>query len=124
MNTVNRSMMEARIVVLALLNRMAQAGYTYIEVDDGGDADEIQRGLSIEQAMDAIFAVHDAHVFFSKAAGAAKGWVLIIPSNGCDVVSDWGISPKMVEFNDLLDAFDGDVAFEDAMKLAAGGVVS
>ena len=37
MNTVNRSMMEARIVVLALLNQMAKAGYTHLEVAERRD---------------------------------------------------------------------------------------
>ena len=122
--SANRSMLEARIVVLALLNSMAQAGYTYLEVDDGGDADEIQRDLTIEQAMGAIFAVGESHVRFARPNDVASGWVFIIPSNGCDVVSDWGISPRpeMAGFNALLDAFDGEKVVEAAMMKA--GVVS
>ena len=123
MRTMNRSMLEARIVVLALLKQMASAGYTYLEVDDGGDADEIQRGLTIEQAMDAVFAVGEAHIFFSIMDCHAKGWVFIVPSNGADAVSDWGISPKpaMAKFNAVLEAFDGAAIVEAAMKSPGKG---
>lgn len=77
-----------RQIAWALLNCLvAEFPDRGIVVYDGGE--DVQCGADPKAAMEAIFAVDEAVIRMGRQ------WVLLVMGNGEDVVSDYGVNPKV-----------------------------
>lgn len=81
-----------KAILLALIEEAAVDGWTPNEVDDGGE-ESVPVG-NIEQCVEAVFAVDEAEVFFTKQedGNTRHTWVRLIGGNGEDFLSDYGIN--------------------------------
>jgi len=93
-----------RRLVWNLLADLADAGFHPLSVLSD---DDIETTTPIA-VMEEVFNLDDATVFFT-----GDNWVrLVFGNDGYDAVSDWGyqaFSPLGEKFNDILNAFDGEV---------------
>jgi hypothetical protein len=65
-------------------------------VDNGGDRRELpEPSVSHDAVMGALFATGEEQLVFFKD-GCEIGWVLLIPGNDADVVSDYTMNLKNV----------------------------
>lgn len=80
-----------RAIVTCLVQDLSKAGYDAIKVWDGEEY--IDTG-TVEDVIDAVFAVGNSTIHFQRAKGArGKKWgktgVYIVCGNGEDCISDW-----------------------------------
>lgn len=77
-----------RRIVKAILDLLVKNGWNPYEVDGGDGPDKCD---SVKSAMELIFNLDDAHVFFRKADknGSETGWIFLVGGNGVDVLSDY-----------------------------------
>jgi hypothetical protein len=90
-----------RAVVYALGKHLEAAGFLPVAVDDGETRTKVD---SIKAAMELVFNLDEAHVFFRKPHGR-RHWVYLVLGNGEDVVSDYGLS-ESDGWSAAMDAFD------------------
>ena len=80
-----------RAIARRVLNDLDAAGFNVVSVDDGGD--ELVSCDGVDAAIDAVFEVDDATVYFLPAdtepGKALRSWVRFIGGNGEDFVSDY-----------------------------------
>jgi len=80
-----------RKVVRHLIREMKKAGWIVVLIDDGGECDKDTLNPNETEAMDAVFAVDEARIYFRKNCGS-KGkmhWVFIVLGNdGWDAICD------------------------------------
>ncbi len=79
-----RRALELRIV-RGLIRSLKKHGWKPVYVYDGGD--EVVTPTEAK-ALDAVFAVDDARLYFRNDGGRTYG-VLLIGGNGEDIISDW-----------------------------------
>jgi len=82
-----RLALEARIVQ-GMIRALKREGWLPTRVNDGGD--ELLTVKNEKEAMDALFAVDEAAIGFSK--GDAHHSVYCVLGNGVDVICDWNYS--------------------------------
>lgn len=70
-----------------LIESLARSGWKPWGVDDGGD--QLLRATNKDEAMEAIFAVDDAWLYFRHADHPKTHGVWLIGGNGEDIISDW-----------------------------------
>jgi len=91
MNVEQRQEIE-RKVVRHLIRTMKKHGWIITRIDDGGDPDEDTIDPNEEQAMDAVFAVDAAAIYFHKAFGEKRGAThhvqIILGNDGYDAIAD------------------------------------
>lgn len=105
--TMSPEWQTARRITRKLIRTLKAEGWTVVSVNDGGD---IHRPRTEAEAMEVIFDVDCAWVRFAKPApvetGRTSHSVMIIGSNGEDVISDWNSYPHDSDgFNALMEAF-------------------
>jgi hypothetical protein len=86
----------ARPIVTHLIAELIRAGFLPIAVDNGEEEVPVKSGA---EAIDEIYSVDESTAVFRRADGLT-GWVLLIPSNGEDVICDW---PGAGEFDEIMD---------------------
>lgn len=103
-----------RRVVWNLLHHLEAAGYVAFSVDNGDDAEAVN---SHKEAMEIIFNLDDAAVFFrpvSVAAGDAgrRRWIrLVMGNSGWDVICDSSLPRGDEAWEKAVDSFNPE-AFE------------
>lgn len=104
-HTVNANGRLERRIVAALCAHMGAAGWTPCGVYDGDDRTAV---TDTRSAMELLFNLDDAHLFFRK--GGNEHWVRLVFGNGTDLVSDWSYSKGDRDgFNASIDSFDSEV---------------
>lgn len=93
----------ARTITRNLLRTLDDAGFKVERVDDGDPTGQTVKVGSIGQAITTAFAVGEASIWFGS-----RRWVLIIPENGEDVISDYSCSDEA--FTQVVDAFLDNIA--------------
>lgn len=93
-----------RRIVANLIAHMERAGWKVQGVHDG---DEFVKADTAKAAMEVIFDLDDAGLYFEK--DGAEHRVLLILGNDLDIVSDWGYSEGDADgFNAAMEKFDVD----------------
>lgn len=91
-----------RRIVWNLCAHMEEAGWKVQGVHDG---DEFTECVDAKAAMELIFDLDDAGLYFQK--GSAEHRVLLISGNGVDMIGDWNYSLNDKDgFNAAMEAFD------------------
>jgi hypothetical protein len=93
-------------IVHHLLNTAKDAGWVCNEVNDGGD--DLVKCKSITEALDAVFAVEEATLCFSKVIdGKTKVCgVFVVLGNGVDCIADCHVfSTFQTEVMDISDSY-------------------
>jgi hypothetical protein len=83
-------------IVRKYLKALVDAGYA-LEVDDGGDFDEIHPATTnVTEALENVWAVDDAHVFTVKQ-GKSRGWLYFVMGNApYEVLNDYTVNLEEV----------------------------
>ncbi len=100
-----------RRIVWNMLHVLAAAGYVPHAVDDacGGERENVSNPI---EAMEAIFDVDDARVYFRSVNNPTEPpqWVLLIGGNGEDIFSDYTCRAGTA-FTAAMDAFNPEKAW-------------
>ena len=93
----------AREVVSHLLSQLISNLYTVLLPDDEWDMERPVdlNYLDHDEALNEIFAADSAELYI-RGRNGARGWILIIPENGYEVISDCSYNKK--EIDKLIDA--------------------
>ncbi len=100
-------------IVRRLIRSLKEAGWNLLEVDDGGE--EPVKVNTEDEAIEAVFAVHEAYLFFTKpregnSTRMMEHWVRFIPGNGEDIISDFNYSEKPGDdFLDVINHFESNI---------------
>ena len=95
-----------RRIVWNLIQHLAAAGHQVVEVFDG---EEYARTPTPKDAMEVIFNLDEARVFFMKSRNPGKHGVYLVLGNDLDVVSDWSYSTNDPDgFDAAMEKFDAE----------------
>jgi hypothetical protein len=98
-----RGKLERRIVA-NMIGHLERAGWAVSSVFDGDEDTDAQ---DMKAAMELVFNLDDAWVYFKK--GSLIHPVRLILGNGVDVITDWRYAPDDVDgFNGAMEAFDAE----------------
>jgi hypothetical protein len=94
-----------RRIVYNLGKHLEDKGFRVYGVHDGDDFTKCSR---IEPAMEVIFNLDQAHLYFRKV-GHKPHWVFLVLGNGIDIVSDYSYSEGDEDgFLKAMDAFNSE----------------
>lgn len=79
-----------RRIVWNVLHALAVAGYVPTSIDTGDGVESV--GSAIE-AMELIFNLDEARVYFRHPHDKRTPWLLLVGGNGVDIVSDYTTAP-------------------------------
>lgn len=99
-----RQRLERRIVA-ALGAYLGAAGFVPALVDYGDDRVETP---TIKDAMELIFNLDDAWLYFKEPSGRLHGVYLVLGNSGDDVISDYTCGVGELDFQRRMDAFTGE----------------
>ncbi len=95
-----------RRLVAALIAYMGEHGWQPCAVYDG---DYEQPATDTKSAMELIFNLDMAHLYFTQN-GTDRHWVYLVLGNGCDIVSDWNyFEGDRDGFDAAMEKFDPEV---------------
>ena len=101
MNVEKRMKIERRIV-RHLIRSMKAAGWGAYLVNDG---EEQQRVSTEKEAMEAVFAVDEAHIFFRKAINhfkfISRCAYIVLGNDGWDCICDHSVSNPSIDADDF-----------------------
>jgi hypothetical protein len=87
MTPVEKRIALEKRIVRRMIRHLKQNGYTLHSVDDGGDEDT--RVRTEKEAMDAVFGVDEAHLYFQTPEfPKLMGVFLVMGNDGWDVIAD------------------------------------
>lgn len=92
-------------VIGSLVHKLVKAGFTLTAVDDGEERIKVR---TAKEAVEAINAVDDSHLFLTKdfAGKPVKTWLFIVLGNEPEeTVADYSITELEPELEAVLDAF-------------------
>lgn len=100
-----------RLIVRHLIDTAIKAGWKASAVDDGGD--ERVPCANADEAMEAVFAVDESYIYFTKDVDGkkAKGMAVIVLGNGIDCISDHSIAGLFVS-----EVMDVSTAYVDTLN--------
>lgn len=94
--TLEQRMEIERKVVLFLLQTMRSHGWEPYRINDGGEPDEDIRPTNDDEAMDAVFAVDEARIYFRKPSDTEKfmyrSAYIVLGNDGWDAIADHSVS--------------------------------
>lgn len=109
---IDRRMEIERKVVRHLIRTMKKHGWVITRINDGGEPDEDTIDPNETEAMEAVFAVDEATIYFHKAFGEKKGMthfaMIVLGNDGYDAIADHSAS-KAHAMDDFVAVMEGEV---------------
>lgn len=87
-------------IVTFMIGELGRLGWQPRSVDSVDDEEEESTRTAADM-IEGAFAMDEAVLRFEREGDRRGGWVLVIPENGEDVLSDW---PAMGDFAETMDA--------------------
>ena len=104
MNVEKRQEIERRIV-RKLIRSMKAAGWVIARINDGGGPDEDALNPNETEAMDVVFAVDEATIYFAKGT-CVRHALIVLGNDGWDCIADHSCSNHALAYDDFETVMD------------------